>query len=156
MSFNSTNGSLEIYNLAFQSRNFLNYTTKIYGLLFIPKSDKPVPGLVLLPGGSVPKENEAGLARIIANLGYAVLTIDQRGIGQTGGYYLGFQDDYKVFASGNEPVQHLSVYDALASYDVLKQIKGVDKDNMAIAGESMGGRYAIIAAAIDKRLKGAP
>ena len=35
---------------------------------------------------------------MIAKEGYAVLTIDQRGVGETGGYYLSFQDDYSVFS----------------------------------------------------------
>ncbi|MFA6974267.1 MAG: alpha/beta hydrolase [Parcubacteria group bacterium] len=154
ISLNETKDNLEIYNVNFDSKNFLDYKTKIYGLLIIPKNDKNVPGLVLLPGGSVTKESEAILGEKIANLGYAVLTFDQRGVGETGGYYLGFQDDYNIFAQGKEPVQHLSVYDALKAYDVLKKIDDVDKNNIAIAGESMGGRYAIIAGAIDKRLKG--
>jgi uncharacterized protein len=143
-----------IYRVNFESRNFLDYQTKIYGLLIMPKNKINVPGLVLLPGGSVTKESEAILGEKIANLGYAVLTFDQRGIGETGGYYLGFQEDYGIFLQGKEPVQHLSVYDALKAYDVLKKIDNVDKNNIAIAGESMGGRYAIIAAALDKRLKG--
>jgi hypothetical protein len=143
-----------VYNIDFQSRNFLNYTTRIYGLLFVPISNSDVPGLVLLPGGSVSKEAEAHLASKIANMGYAALTIDQRGIGQTGGYYLWIQEDYEVFVQDEEPIQHLSVFDGLRAYDVLRNINGIEHDDIAIAGESMGGRYAIIAAAIDKRLKG--
>jgi len=124
-------------------------------LLFKPKSSSNVPGLVLLPGGSVTKESESILAEKIAKLGYAVLTIDQRGVGQTGGYYLWLDQDYNVFLNGNEPIQQLSVYDGLASTDILRDVEGIDKNNIAISGESMGGRYAIIAAAQDKRLKGA-
>jgi hypothetical protein len=155
LSLNHTDNSLEVYNVNFKSRNFINYETRIYGLLFKPKSSSDVPGLVLLPGGSVTKESESELAEKIAKLGYAVLTIDQRGVGQTGGYYLWLDQDYDIFLKGNEPIQQLSVYDGLASTDVLRDIKGIDKNNIAIAGESMGGRYAIIAAAQDKRFKGA-
>ncbi|MEK6926638.1 MAG: alpha/beta fold hydrolase [Nanoarchaeota archaeon] len=147
--------SINIYRINFESRNFLEYKTTIYSLLIVPKDKKDIPGLILLPGGSVTKESEAILGEKIANLGYAVLTLDQRGVGETGGYYLGFEEDYKIFSQGKEPTQHLSVYDALKAYDVLKATKKVDKNNIAIAGESMGGRYAIIAAAIEKRLKGA-
>jgi len=148
------NETYDIYNITFSSRPFLEYPTKIYGLLFLPKSSQKVPGLVLLPGGGVTKENEAELASLIASWGYAVFTFDQRGIGQTSGYYLSYEDDYKIFAQGKEPIQHLSVYDALKAFDVMKNIKEINKNNIAIAGESMGGRYAIIAAATDKRLKG--
>jgi len=154
ISLSQEKDNLKIYNVSFESRNFLEYKTKIYGLLIMPKEKTNAPGLILLPGGSVTKETESTLGEKIANLGCAVLTFDQRGIGETGGYYLGFEDDYNVFSKGEEPVQHLSVYDALKAYDVLKKINNVDKNNIAIAGESMGGRYAIITAALDKRLKG--
>jgi uncharacterized protein len=146
--------SIDVYSVSFKSRNFTSYETTIYGLLFLPAAKKNLPGLVLLPGGGGTKEGESRLATIIAKLGYAVLTIDQRGVGQTGGYYLGPQEDYGVFANGNEPIQHLSVYDALRTFDVLREIKEVDKNNIAIAGESMGGRYAVIAGGMDNRLKG--
>lgn len=154
LSLKEEKDNLEIYRVNFESRDFQEYATKIYSLLIVPKNKTNVPGLILLPGGSVKKESESILGEKIANLGYAVLTFDQRGIGETGGYYLGFQDDYNIFLQGKEPVQHLSVYDALKAYDVLKKIENIDKNNIAIAGESMGGRYAIIAAALDKRLKG--
>jgi len=150
----SSNETFDMYSVNFKSRDFMDYETKIYGRLFMPKGKDNVPGLVLLPGGGVTKESEITLAGFIASLGYAVLTIDQRGLGETGGIYLGLEQDYAVFKEGKEPINHLSVFDGLRAYDVLKEIKGVDKNNIAIAGESMGGRYAVIAAAIDKRLKG--
>ncbi|MEM0465662.1 MAG: alpha/beta hydrolase [Candidatus Pacearchaeota archaeon] len=148
------NFNYSIYNISFYTKKFLEDETKIYGLLFLPKKDYSVPGVVIAPGGGVEKEKRIDIARFIANSGYSVLVIDQRGIGETGGIYLNLDDDYKMFSSGKEPIQHLSVYDILRSYDVLKNIKGVDKDNIALVGESMGGRYCIIAGGIDKRIKG--
>lgn len=153
-SFNHSEESYDVYNIDFTSRNFINFTTHIYGLLFMPKNGEKLPGVVLLPGGGVSKETESKLAGIIAEKGYAVLTIDQRGIGQTGGYYLSIQEDYGVFSKGFEPIQYLSVYDVLRTYDVLKQVKKVDSNNIIIIGESMGGRYATIATALDNRIKG--
>ena len=154
MSLKEEKDNVKIYRVNFESRNFLEYKTKIYGLFVTPKNKTNIPGLILLPGGSVTKESESILGEKIANMGYAVLTFDQRGIGETGGYYLGIQEDYNIFSQGKEPIQHSSVYDALKAYDVLKKINNINKNNIAIAGESMGGRYAIIAAALDKRLKG--
>lgn len=149
------NTTFNVYSIDYKTREFLNEKTRIYALFFMPKLNKDVPGLVLLPGGGVKKEQESELASYIAGLGYAVLTIDQRGIGQTGGSYIGIEEDYKIFLQGKEPLQHLCVYDALAAYDIIKLQKGVDKRNIAIGGESMGGRYAVIAAATDKGIKGA-
>lgn len=150
---NKTQG-MEVYSVKYKSRDFLTYPTTIYGLLFMPSGKKNIPGIVLLPGGGVTKEAESTLAKNLANKGYAVLTIDQRGIGETGGVYPGIEQDYTLFLGGKEPIQHLSVYDALGAYGVLKDTADIDKENIAIAGESMGGRYAIIAGAIEKGFKG--
>ena len=111
-----TNDSIDLYKVNFPSRNFLNFSTRIYGLVFIPHDEKNLPGVVLLPGGGGTKEGESRLAMIIAKMGYAVITIDQRGIGETGGYYLGVEQDYGIFVQGNEPIQHLSDYDIFISY----------------------------------------
>lgn len=154
MSLKQMKGSIDIYSVTYQSKNFLNYPSTIYGLLFIPRDAEDIPGIVMLPGGSVNKESFTTRSLEMANLGYAVLVIDQRGIGETGGPYPTMQEDYQIFASGEESIQHLGVYDALAASDVLRDIKGVDRKNIAILGESMGGRYAIIATALDKKLKG--
>jgi dienelactone hydrolase len=149
----SHNGSLEIYSIQFKSRKFLDSEATVYGLLVMPQG-KNVPGLVLLPGGGVTKESELPLALKIADLGYAVLTIDQRGVGETDGLYPPYEQDYQYFLQGKEPIQHLSVYDALASFDILSSIKNVDKNSIGIIGESMGGRYAMIAAALEPRITG--
>lgn len=161
MQFNSSDGILDIYKIHFLSRKFIEYKTEIYGLLFIPRNIKnstndedKIPGVVLLPGGGGTKEVESRLASIIAKEGYAVLTIDQRGVGETRGYFLSIEDDYGFFTKGKEPVQHLSVYDALRSFDVLGAVEGVDKDKIALVGESMGGRYAMIASALDNNING--
>ena len=143
-------GDIQIFAVEYDTKPFLNHPAKLHALLFKPK--KKVPGLVLIPGGGVDKEGEFPLALQISRWGYAVLTFDTRGVGQTGGYYLSFEDDKKVFDGGNEPVQHLLVYDALVSFDVLSEIDGVE--NVAIAGESMGGRAAIIAASVEPEIKG--
>jgi hypothetical protein len=154
MLLKSHNATFDIYSIKYRSRPFLDQETTIYALLLLPKEGTSIPGLVLLPGGGITKEGELNHAAVIANLGYAVLVIDQRGLGQTLGTYLNPQQDYAYFTQGKEPIQHLSVYDALAAYDVLRSIKNIDKANIALAGLSMGGRYAIIAAALDKRIKG--
>ena len=142
------------YALQYQSREFLGEKITIHARLYLPSGRTGLPGVVLLPGGGNTKEVEAPLAERIARLGYAVLTYDQRGLGETGGQYLGFMQDAQVFAGGQEPVQHLSVYDALTSFDVLRSVPEVDNQRIVMMGESMGGRYAIIAGALDDRIRG--
>lgn len=154
MNFKSHNGSYDVYTINFQSRNFTTYPTRIYGLVFMPVNKTNFGGVVYLPGGGVTKEQASWLSGIIAENGYAVIDIDQRGIGETGGYYLSIDQDYQIFAQGKEPIQHLSVYDALASYDVLSNISGINKSDIGFVGESMGGRYVVIAAAMEHRARG--
>jgi len=148
------NDSVEVYNVNFESKKFMDEETIVHGFLFMPALLNEVPGVVFLPGGGMTKEQASFHGMILAELGYGVLVIDQRGVGETGGKYLNFDSDYQVFFQGKEPMQHLSVYDGLRAYDVLRDFEKIDENNIAIAGESMGGRYALIAGSIDKRLKG--
>jgi len=149
-----TNGSIDIYRLRFKSRNFLDNPTIIYGLLFIPENKSNIPGIVFLPAGQATKEARSTFLMEIAKQGYAALAIDQRGIGETGGAYLSFEQDYQVFLEKKEPIQHLAVYDALRAFDVMREFKNINKGSIGFVGESMGGRYAIIATALEKRAKG--
>ncbi len=130
----------------------VSFTSKDYtveGLLRIPSSDKKVPALVILPGATVPKEGTQALAEIFSNLGYASLGIEQRNRGGVNPDY-----DYNLFKEGKEPVEHKMVFDALRAVDVLKQDPRIDPKKVAIVGESNGGRFAIIATAIDPDIKG--
>ena len=146
----SETANLSISKVVFQSRG-----SNIYGLLVLPKNvSEQVPGIVLLPGAGVSKESELKLAEKIAELGAAVLTIDQRGIGETNGIAPSLDDDYVSFLKAEEPHQHLMVYDALRAYDLLYSAPFVDPGRIIIAGESLGGRIAVIAAAIDRNIKG--
>lgn len=47
----SSNNSLDIYKIRYESRPFLENPTTIYGLVFTPKDKKNIPGIVYLPGG---------------------------------------------------------------------------------------------------------
>ena len=143
--------SLLIFKIIYESRN-----GNIYGLMVMPKfAEEALPAVVLLPGAGVSKESELRLAKEIANLGAVVLTIDQRGVGETDGKFPSLDEDYQNFLNGKEPYQHLLVYDALRAYDLLNEAPFVDSERIIIAGESFGGRIAVIAAAIDRNVEGA-
>ena len=142
--------NLSISKIIFQSRN-----ANIYGLLVLPKSASDLlPGVILLPGAGVAKESKLELAKKIASLDAAVLIIDQRGVGETNGVVPNLDGDYSSFSAGIEPYQHLMVYDALRAYDILHSAPFIDPDRIIIAGESLGGRIAIIATAIDRNING--
>lgn len=145
-----TDGNLTIHKIIYQSRN-----GNVYGLLVLPTSaEELLPGIVLLPGAGVSKESELNLAKKIAWLDAAVLVIDQRGVGETTGRLNPIEQDYADFLNGKEPSQHLMVYDALRAYDLMKSAPFTDSDRISIAGESLGGRVAVIAAAIDRNIEG--
>lgn len=143
-------GNLSVHKVIYRSKD-----ANIYGLLILPAAaGELLPGVVLLPGAGVSKESELNLAKKIALLDAAVLTIDQRGVGETGGNINSIKQDYLDFLNGKEPTQHLMVYDALRAFDLLYSAPFVDPDRIIIAGESLGGRIAVIAAAIDRNIKG--
>ncbi|MBI2660128.1 acetylxylan esterase [Candidatus Woesearchaeota archaeon] len=143
-------GSLTIHKIIYQSRG-----GNIYGFLVLPTSaEKLLPGVVLLPGAGVSKESELELAKKIASLDAAVLVIDQRGVGETTANANSIERDYIDFFNGKEPSQHLMVYDALRAYDLMETAPFTDSGRIMMAGESLGGRIAVIAAAIDRNIGG--
>jgi uncharacterized protein len=124
-----------------------DYTVE--GLLRIPASGKKVPAIVILPGATVPKEGTQTLADLFSSMGYGSLGIEQRNRGG-----VDFRYDFDLWKNGKEPVEHKMVFDALRAIDVLRQQPSIDPERIAIVGESNGGRFAIIAAAIDPKISG--
>ena len=132
--------------------DYINYSSRdavISALLRIPNSSHPVPGVLILPGATVSKEGEQVLSAELADMGYASMVIDQRNLGG-----VDLELDGRLFQAGHEPNQHKMVFDALKAVDVMRQYSGIDPDNIAIIGISNGGRFAIIAAAIDPSVSG--
>ncbi|MDD4521863.1 MAG: alpha/beta fold hydrolase [Methanosarcina sp.] len=107
------------------------------------------PGLILLPGAGVSKEAEQGLAVELSKMGYATLTLDQRNLGS-----ISTERDLELFKAGLEPVEYSMVYDALKASDVLAAQPEIDPERLAILGESNGGRFAVLACALNPSLKG--
>jgi len=135
-----------LYKVTFTSRG-----TEISGLMRMPvaPSGKLVPGVVLLPGATVTKEGEQGLAKYLCSLGYASIAIDQRNLG-----VVDIQGDLQMFLNGEEPTEHKMVHDALAAAAVLRAQPGIDAERIVYAGESNGARFAIIACALDPEARG--
>lgn len=131
--------------VSFESRG-----DKVQALMRIPaNASSTCPGVILLPGAGVSKEGEQGLAAELSKMGYATLTLDQRGQGA-----ISIERDLKLFRAGLEPVEYLMVYDVLNAADVLSAQPEIDQERLAVLGESNGGRFAIIACALEPSLKG--
>lgn len=139
------------YDVIFTSRD-----AQIAGLLRMPKLNRDkenlnriIPGIVLLPGATVTKEREQGFAKYLCSLGFASITLDQRNSGS-----VDMQSDLQMFMKGIEPTEHKMVHDALAAAAVLRSQPKIDPNRIVYVGESNGGRFAMIACALDQNARG--
>ncbi|MBU0953459.1 MAG: hypothetical protein KKA90_03505 [Nanoarchaeota archaeon] len=125
-----------------------------FGLLTLPEEgEPPYPVFIVLPGAGVTKEGEQhGLSADLNSLGFATLTLDIRGQGESTSPILDFQSDFEQFSSGQEATHHQQVYDILRAYDFLQADDQFS--TISVAGESAGARYGIIAAAIEPGIHG--
>ena len=141
-----TADNYSLYEVTFTSRG-----TEISGLMRMPGTshEKDVPGVVMLPGATVTKEGEQGLAKYLCSLGYASIALDQRNLG-----IVDMRGDLQTFLNGEEPTEHKMVHDALAAAAVLRNQPGIDQERIVFAGESNGARFAIIACALDPKARG--
>jgi len=139
-----TTANHTLYEVVFTSRD-----SQIAGLLRMLKSGGDVPGVVLLPGATVTKEGEQGLAKYLCGLGYASIAIDQRNLGG-----IDVQSDQRMFLNGEEPTEHKMVHDALVAAEVLRTQSGIDPERIVYLGESNGARFAITACALDQKARG--
>ena len=136
-----------------------SYTSKdadVAALIIIPinaSGSRKVAGVVLLPGAGVTKEMREDFLLELCSRGYAGIVIDQRGIGETAAPTPDI-GDYESFKKGIEPLSYKYVYDALRAYDFLSSRPEVDESEIVMVGESIGGRFAIIAAAVDPSVSG--
>lgn len=129
---------------------FRNPHGDVYALAAIP--EKPVAGFVLAPGAGVKKEGHQGRAAAYAAQGYAYLVLDVRGNGgQTAGYPMNLEIDYQKFLAGEWPQYYLSVCDVSSGRLYLQEKLGIP---VYAVGESNGGRYAALAAALDPQFAG--
>jgi uncharacterized protein len=143
-------------NATLSKIQFQSHEAQIAGLLRMPtlgqnagKKSESIPGIVLLPGATVTKEREQGLAKYLSDLGYATITIDQRNLGAVDA-----KGDLEMFINGIEPIEHRMVYDALAAAEILRSQPDIDQGRIIYLGESNGGRFAIIACALDAKANG--
>ena len=135
---------------------------RVAGLLAIPKNTAiategtgKLPAFLVMPGAGTSKEGEHnGLGRDLNELGFATLTIDLRGSGETGGELLPVTTEVQLFKDGKEVPTHQSFYDVLRAFDALAAQPDIDKSRIAVIGESLGGRYAIIAGGMEPRITG--
>jgi uncharacterized protein len=106
--------------------------------LWLPQAPPPWPGILVLHGAGSRKENHADFARLACGSGWAALTFDQRGHGESEG-----------------EMSPAAIADAGRMARLLAAVGGVDPGRICARGSSMGGFVAIHAAATSPALAGA-
>jgi pimeloyl-ACP methyl ester carboxylesterase len=126
--------------------------TRLLGSLRRPVSNDPAPAALLI-SGSGPLDRDSNMEGQALNVGHALasalaargvvsLRYDKRGVGESGGDYLttGFDQETS---------------DASAALEVLRAIRGIDRDRLTAVGHSVGATIAIRLASTNSWLAGA-
>ena len=106
--------------------------------LWLPDAPPPWPGMVIVHGAGSRKENHADFARACAAAGWAALTYDQRGHGDSA-----------------EEMSPAALADVGAMAWALAAEEGVDPLRICVRGSSLGGFIAIHGAATSDAVAGA-
>ncbi|MEK6278172.1 MAG: alpha/beta fold hydrolase [Actinomycetota bacterium] len=105
--------------------------------LWLPDSEPPWPGILVLHGAGSRKENHADFARLACGSGWAALGYDQRGHGDSDG-----------------EMSPQAIADAGAMARLLGSQDGVDPSRVCVRGSSLGGFVAIHTAAVSDSIAG--
>jgi pimeloyl-ACP methyl ester carboxylesterase len=105
--------------------------------LWLPDDEGPSPAVIVLHGAGSQKENHADFARVATEHGFAALTFDNRGHGESEG---------ELGARAVADVQRL--------VRMLGERPDVDEARIAVRGSSMGGLLALHAAAASEGVAG--
>jgi uncharacterized protein len=105
--------------------------------LWLPETDPPWPGMVIVHGAGSCKENHGDFARACAESGWAALAYDQRGHGES-----------------TDEMTPAALADVSAMARFLGEQDGVDASRVCARGSSMGGFMAIHAAAVSDAIAG--
>ncbi len=145
----SEDGDYGIYKVIINSNG-----TDLYGQLWLPNGGSKSGAILFLPGAGGEKTAGKDYAEMFRGEGIAIFALDQRGIGKTVAKVPGsIEEEYYDFIAGRESFQILMVYDALRAFDYLNKRDGIDSNKIVILGESMGGRNALIAGALEPGFK---
>ncbi len=110
--------------------------------LRLPAFGGPHPALVVAHGsGRATRDDYAGFSEILAINGYALLTYDKRGVGDSGGTYTGVGP-----ANSDQALGQLAD-DVVAGVEALKQRPDIRADRIGVYGISQGGWIAPLTAA---------
>lgn len=151
----------DIKALFYETLDYKGKPTRAFAYLGIPKSDKPVPAMVLVHGGGgkafhewVKIWNDRGYAAISMSLeghmpdsnGNGKLTHDYSGPSRVGRF-----DD--VDLPVEEQWMYHAVSDIMIGHSLLESLPEVDADRIGVTGISWGGILSSLMSGLDSRLK---
>jgi dienelactone hydrolase len=124
--------------LVTEAASFGDGGVRLAGRLLRPAGNGPFPAVVIVPG-SVPAHRDTYdlWALFFASRGFAVLSYDKRGVGDSTGTY--------VRAATDANLQNLTA-DALAGVDWLRKQRDVDPERIGLTGGSQAGWVIELAA----------
>ena len=123
---------------------FYSSGLRLSGVLYLPREEAPAggrPGIVLCNGFTTVKELYLPpLARAMGGAGFAALTFDYRGFGQSEG-------------APGRLIPEEEVHDARNAMTFVQSQPGIDARRLGLFGTSFGGGIAIAVAAADARAR---
>lgn len=136
--------------------------TRVFAYLGVPKSDKPVPAMVLVHGGGgnafhewVKIWNDRGYAAIAMSL-EGHMTKTESGKGKQKHAHSG-PSRQGMFSDFNEPFEDQWMYHAVSdivlAHSLLASQKEVDADRIGVTGISWGGILSSLVSGVDTRFK---
>ena len=126
---------------------FENEGVTLAGSLWLPASRGPHPAMVYVHGsGRQSRRSASGVADYFQSRGVAVLGYDKRGVGASGGVYVGRQN-------ASETNLTLLARDAAAGIKMLRAHESIDPEQVGLWGVSQAGWIVPTAAVLDGEVR---
>ncbi|WP_372743960.1 alpha/beta hydrolase family protein [Lutibacter sp.] len=147
--------------LFYETLQYKGKQTRTFAYIGIPKSDKPVPAMILVHGGGGKAFYE--WVKIWNDRGYAAISMSLEGhkpdLNGNGKYSHEFSGPVKVgrFDDVELPIEDQWMYhavsDIMIAHTLLANLPEVDANKIGITGISWGGVLSSLVSGIDNRLK---
>ncbi|WP_165586757.1 alpha/beta hydrolase family protein [Neotamlana sedimentorum] len=151
----------DIKALFYETLSYKGKPTRVFAYIGIPKSNKPVPAMVLVHGGGGKAFHE--WVKIWNNRGYAAISMSLEGhmpdANGNGKLSHDFSGPSRVgrFDDVNLPIEEQWMYhavsDIMIGHSLLESLPEIDADRIGVTGISWGGILSSLLSGLDSRLK---
>jgi hypothetical protein len=148
----TTNETVIFANATYTESKIILHTQTGDVVTYLSYPEHPKAVMLYLPGAGEKISGHAERMVTYAEAGYAFMFLDYRGRGgETAGYPLNPQTDYALFENKEWPEYYLTICDISSAQAMLSARFGVP---VYAVGGSNGGRYAAVAAGVDRNFAG--